>query len=386
MTISQLNPDELKKVNQLRKLVSEELKPGDYYNTDFNLLRWIQGNCHDSLEEVAKKLKTHLKMRKSCWNLDEMARKPRKHPIHNHWRYGITSESKVLSNVIVNIEQCGETDYSGMIETYSIQEVMKARCQDLEDLLAEVMEMEAKTGRQASVLYIMDLTGLQYNTRLYTLVTGAMRALSEFMAHHYVELIKYFLLVNVPSFIYTIWMVAKPLIPERTRHKVRILSSHGWREELLEYSCVEALPTKWNTDTITHFEANVDLPVPYPVENYYRNCPKVVKDLEKIRLAARKTQLITKELKKGDMLSWFVSADADFGFGVYFTKHREEKNLENMSTVYPCLEWMPGPSESPLDGEVEAPEDGYYRIWMSNERAWWHTLSLQCKFGVNENV
>jgi hypothetical protein len=43
--------------------------------------------------------------RKSCWNLNEMSGKPRVHPIHSHWRYGITGESKVLENVIVNIEQ-----------------------------------------------------------------------------------------------------------------------------------------------------------------------------------------------------------------------------------------------------------------------------------------
>lgn len=34
-----------------------------------------------------------------------MAQKPRLHPIHNHWKYGITGKSNVLENVIVNIEQ-----------------------------------------------------------------------------------------------------------------------------------------------------------------------------------------------------------------------------------------------------------------------------------------
>jgi hypothetical protein len=76
-----------------------------------------------------------------------MAGKPRTHPIHSYWRYGITGPSKVLENAIVNIEQCGETDYSGMMESYSIQEVMKARCPDLEDMLAEVMAMEKETGK-----------------------------------------------------------------------------------------------------------------------------------------------------------------------------------------------------------------------------------------------
>lgn len=41
-------------------------------------------------------------------------------------------------------------------------------------------------GKQAWILYVMDLTGLKFDKNLYNLVTGAMRSLSEFMADHYV--------------------------------------------------------------------------------------------------------------------------------------------------------------------------------------------------------
>lgn len=53
-----------------------------------------------------------------------------------------------------------------------------------------------------------------------------------------------------------------------------------------------------------------------------------------------------------------------------------------MHTMYPCFEWMPGPSEAPLNDHIIAHEDGFYRIWISNERSWWHTLTTQCKFTV----
>ena len=46
--------------------------------------------------------------RRSSWKLDDMESQPRNHPIHNHWKYGITGESKILDNVIVNIEQVRE--------------------------------------------------------------------------------------------------------------------------------------------------------------------------------------------------------------------------------------------------------------------------------------
>uniref|UniRef100_A0A7E4UUQ1 CRAL-TRIO domain-containing protein n=1 Tax=Panagrellus redivivus TaxID=6233 RepID=A0A7E4UUQ1_PANRE len=379
MTIKNvLTDEEALKIAELRTLVKEDLT--EFYDTDFNLLRWLQGHP-GTVSDVAKKLRAHLRMRQSAWKLDEMKTKPRSHPIHTHWKHGITGPSKVLENVLVNIEQCGQTDYWGMIQTWSIQEVMKARVPDLEEMLRECMQIEKETGKQASVLYVMDLTGLQYNKRLYTLITGALRALSEFMAEHYVELIKYFVLVNVPSFVYAIWTVTKPILPERTRHKVRILSSTHWREEILEYACPESLPTKWNESTEEHFTATVDLPVDYPESEYYTNVKTDVKDVEKVKIAAGKNLVICRELKKGERLHWWMTGDSEFGAGVYFCKNKEEKNIENMETCYPCFEWMPS-SIVPLDDEIVANEDGIYRIWVSNERAWWHTLTLLTKIAV----
>lgn len=47
------------------------------------------------------------------------------------------------------------------------------------------------SGEQASVLYVMDADGIEYTKKLFDLVLGSLRALSEFMADHYVELVKW---------------------------------------------------------------------------------------------------------------------------------------------------------------------------------------------------
>ncbi|KAH7718734.1 Protein R03A10.5 [Aphelenchoides avenae] len=100
---SGLSAEEAEQVQRLRELVKDDLT--EYYDTDFNLLRWLQGYAGFKLEEVAKKLKSHLRFRQTSWDLDNMHKKPRTHAIHSHWRYGITGNSEVLDNVIVNIEQ-----------------------------------------------------------------------------------------------------------------------------------------------------------------------------------------------------------------------------------------------------------------------------------------
>lgn len=57
----QIKDDDLKLINKLRDLVKNDLTK--YYDTNFNLLRWIQGNRNVSLEEIGQKLRAHLKMR-----------------------------------------------------------------------------------------------------------------------------------------------------------------------------------------------------------------------------------------------------------------------------------------------------------------------------------
>ncbi|VDK26480.1 unnamed protein product [Anisakis simplex] len=105
-----LSVEDQERVDKLRQLVQQNLT--DYYDTDFNLLRWLQGYEGATLEEVAAKLNNHLKARRSLWNLDEFLKQPRNHPVHYHWMYGITGQSGVVDNGIVNFEPVSGSYFS----------------------------------------------------------------------------------------------------------------------------------------------------------------------------------------------------------------------------------------------------------------------------------
>jgi hypothetical protein len=64
MTVKpQIGKEDADRIAQLRSLLADDLKGNEYYDTDFNLLRWLQG-WHDlKLEDIAHKLRSHLKMR-----------------------------------------------------------------------------------------------------------------------------------------------------------------------------------------------------------------------------------------------------------------------------------------------------------------------------------
>lgn len=377
MKKSILSDDDRLRVDKLRSLVKHNVS--DYYDTDFNLLRWLQGHP-GTVEQVAEKLNYHLKARSSTWQFDELGTAPRDHPIHKHWAYGITGLSGVLENVIVNIEQCGQTDYWGMIQTYSLTDVLRARIPDLENMLFHVMKVEAETGRQASILYVMDLTELKYDKQLYHLIVGPLKALAEFMSEHYVELFKYFVLVNVPAFIYGLWTIARPLLPERTRDKVRILSSSKWKEEILDFAVPGSLPDKWNLPGDHTFTSMVSLPVKFPEAEYRSNRFRVPLENEKIQIGAGKVGFIERDLKEGDSLSWWIIADGDFGFGIFRTDDGDEADIHKMDAVYPFFGFMPGPLLVPLEDTIRIEKSGCYKIYFTNSRAWWHTLTVTYVF------
>lgn len=61
---------------------------------------------------------------------------------------GLTTSAGKTDNVLVNVEQTGANDYWGMLHTFPLNEIMKARIYDLESMLRAVMEAERKTGKQ----------------------------------------------------------------------------------------------------------------------------------------------------------------------------------------------------------------------------------------------
>ncbi|MCP9264578.1 hypothetical protein DINM_022690 [Dirofilaria immitis] len=326
-------------IEKLRKAVKDELTP--YYDTDFNLLRWLQGHNYN-FDVVIPKLKNHLLLRNS-WDLDNLASKPRNHPLHTYWKAGLTGPAIKTPNVIINVEQTGRNDYWGMIQTFSSNEIMLARTQDLELFLRRIMEMEERTGQQASIMYIMDLTDLKYDKHLLTLMTGPLASMSTFMSEHYIEMIHKFALVNAPSFMATIWTMVKPLLPERTRQKVSIFGSN-WKHEIQNLAVPEVLPAYWNDDKIKMDEKGKILSV-----------------------GAGKTGTIDVNAEKGSVIRLCFHADGYFAFTIF------------MSTT--SLK-MPGPTTVPIKDEIKCDKSGIYKIWFSNEHAWLHTLNIHYSIDV----
>ncbi|KAI6227451.1 CRAL-TRIO domain-containing protein [Aphelenchoides fujianensis] len=372
MVAAKISESDREQIEKLRELVRDELTP--YYDTDFNLLRWLQGHNY-KIDEILPKLKNHLTFRRSRWDLDHVADKPRDHPIHAHWKAGLSGLSGKIPNSFINVEQTGANDYWGLLQTYPLNEIMRARIHDLEYMLRKVMEEEERTGEQCHVIYIMDLTGLQFDRRLMGLLTGALSSISAFMAEHYVEMIHKFILVNVPSFISTIWSIVKPLLPERTKNKVKIFGSN-WKSEILEYANPEVLPVFWNEGNEETFKAPLERAVPFPESGYYNQ--GAITDARQLDVPAGKTGCVTVEAAKGQKFSWTFQTDGHFAYACFLAPADDPQTEDpaRMTAVYPRFNKVPGPTHVPLHDHIECSEAGVYKLWFSNEHAWLHTLRV----------
>uniref|UniRef100_A0A914X9M5 CRAL-TRIO domain-containing protein n=1 Tax=Plectus sambesii TaxID=2011161 RepID=A0A914X9M5_9BILA len=377
MAESAITPKERAMIEKLRDAVKDDLSA--FYDTDYNLLRWLQGHNND-IDTVVHKLRCHLRFRK-CWDLDNMHNRSRDDDIHSHWPDGLTGLSGKVDDAIVNVEQAGSVDYWGKMQTYSGIEVMKSRVYDLEMMLFNVMKHEKETGRQASIIYIMDLKDLQYSAQLVSLVTGPLRCLSQFMTDHYVELTKYFVFVNMPTFFYHIYRLAQPLIPERTRNKGRFLGP-DWRREILDYSHPTALPDFWNIEGgESLFSANLKRPVKYDVEKY---CKKAISAEHKLlSVAAGRTEFISVSVAAGAQLKWSVFTDGEFGFGVFYASDPAETDEMKLEMVYPQFHRVATPNVTPLEDSLLCEKAGVYKFWFDNKTAWWYPVKVHHKIRVD---
>ncbi|CAJ0572776.1 unnamed protein product, partial [Mesorhabditis spiculigera] len=364
-------PAELEKIHELRALVKDRITP--YYDTDFNLLRWLQGH-NFNIDLLKPKLENHLFLRKWDWDLDNMVASEAPDPIQDHWRNAIPGESGVIKNVIVNLEQTGKNDWWGMLATHPMNAILKSRVKDLEVMLAKVMALEAKTGEQAHIMYIMDLGGLAWDRKLPGLLTGPLSALSAFMADHYVELVHSFVLVNVPTFISAVWTIANPLLPERTRKKVVILGGN-WKSEIQKYADPNVLPSFWNEPGESDpFKFELPRSVLYPPEKYYKDQPPA--ESQVLTIPAGKTDIVDIYVDEDEDLKWEIHTDGTFTMGLYYVEDPRSDSIEGLEPVMPHFAKVPGPTICPLREQMECKIPGIYRFHFSNELAWFYPLKI----------
>ncbi|KAK6015420.1 CRAL/TRIO domain protein [Ostertagia ostertagi] len=209
------------------------------YSTDFNLLRWAQGYGFD-MEEASAQLRRHLKFRK-FYDLDNYDKIPEHAILKQYFPIGLVGRTG-QDNTLLVIECAGRIDLVGILKAVQLSDFLIQRFRLQEKMLSALNELEAETGKQASVIYILDLDGLKFETSLLSIVTGPYRILWASVYTNYPEWIKTCYIVNAPPFMGLIWKALGPLLPERTRNKVQLWTANSdWKKS----NSKENIPAYW---------------------------------------------------------------------------------------------------------------------------------------------
>ncbi|KAF8370600.1 hypothetical protein PRIPAC_77029, partial [Pristionchus pacificus] len=369
------------RVKELRSLVSDHLSP--YYDTYFNLLRWIQGNPDLPIEKVADRLRLNLHYRNSSWDVDSVHLKKRGyHPLHKYWPGTRCGRSGVIPNCIVHMEQAGYVDFEGIFDNFPVTEIIKACCHTVEEMLADVMKMEEESGEQAHIMFVIDAEGLEYSKKLFDLAMKSMKALSDSLSDHYTELISSIVVVNAPAWANVLWSMVKSLLPERTRAKINMLSSSNWRDDIKSLMDPSIGPTFWNDENHKDFKLTMVRPRKIPTVERKEHPEK----LDQLIVKAGNEHSMEFNLNEGDALRFHFTGNGNFGFTIVMKENEEDDDVLSMRQAYPFFPFVPGPLSVPIEDSVVAKEDGLYKVWFSNSKAWWSSLTIQHSFKVIKHI
>ncbi len=151
-----------KAIQELRENLPEGLI-SSYYDTDFNLLRWLQGYDFD-VETVLPSLIHHLRVRKA-WALVETVDPSLNGSVQlaiKYWPIWLGGPTgKAANNYIFCIEPTGKVNPVDILKCVSALDSARRALHFVETLFSSVMKQEELTGIQSGVLVIMDMDGLK---------------------------------------------------------------------------------------------------------------------------------------------------------------------------------------------------------------------------------
>ncbi|CAB3403862.1 unnamed protein product [Caenorhabditis bovis] len=368
----------------------------DYYNTDFNLLRWAQGYGFDK-EEALAELRRHLRFR-HYYDLDNIVHNVPDHKIlKKYFPIGLVGEAGKDNQLLV-IECAGRIDLMGILKSVHLSDFLIQRFKFQEKMLAAMNEMEKRNGQQCSVVYILDLDGLKFDPALINIVTGPYRILWASVYTAYPEWISQLVLINAPSFMTLLWKAIGPLLPERTRNKVKICTGNSdWKAQIQKYAHADCIPKHWGgnlVDTNGDAMCREILNIPFdsiPQEMYWtpNDETPAIHEITCTNIGAGKSAIFTYIVEKTNEPIYIVVnrfCDRTFGMGIW---HHEDDSmidadLDEMTEFAPDFDYPGMPTVDYL--RLKVPGPGVYKIKWGNEEAWIRSLTIYHRIRFqNEN-
>ncbi|WKX94519.1 hypothetical protein Q1695_011642 [Nippostrongylus brasiliensis] len=377
-----MNKEEAQAVEHLRKENRDLLTKK--YDTDYNILRWAQGYGFN-MQEASAQLRRHLKFRR-FYDIDNSDQLEEHDILKQYFPIGLVGETGQDNRLLV-IESAGRIDLLGILKSVQLSDFLIHRFKLQEKMLKAMRELEERNGKQASVIYILDLDGLKFDTSLLSIATGPYRILWTAVYTNYPEWISTMFIVNAPPFMSLIWKAVAPLLPERTRNKVRICSTNSdWKNQIQKYAKPENIPAHWGGEL---YDANGDgmcrdrLIIPFdpiPHDLYWEPDEKApgLSELTYSLIPAGKSKIITYVVSSNEPIYLVLNrfCDRTFGTAIYYSRDTAavDSALEDMIDWFPEFDYPGMPTVDYLRVKTLGP--GVFKVKFGNEQAWIRSLTV----------
>ncbi|XP_072034161.1 SEC14-like protein 4 [Amphiura filiformis] len=144
----------------------------------------------------------------------------------------------------VLLDPAGHRDWKGLLYSVKGSDLMRHSIWNMEKIKVVLEEQSKKLGRRVEqITMIADLEGMGPHF-LWRPGLEYQKSASADFEQNYPETMKTCLLVNVPGIFHHIYPLAKFILKEEVRQKLKVLSGN-WKEEILQYIDADQLPVHW---------------------------------------------------------------------------------------------------------------------------------------------
>ncbi|KAK0416765.1 hypothetical protein QR680_012671 [Steinernema hermaphroditum] len=363
------------------------------YNTDFFWARWHRAYNGDvaAIEKKIDEYMTHKRvMGYGGASNSDIVDFLSTHPIavKTLERFAISRyENDTFSgDVVVFLQKMEGVELKEIMKAIPLSHVLHSYFFLQDGFQRSMLAHEARTGRPAGVVSVLDLKGLNLGDFINPLSTSAklarlvVKIWSEFFSENLIRLY----LLNPPGILSVIWQCAKFIMDKRTQSRVVILQKP---EDILLHLDKETVPVELGGTRLDDSgfsnppESCCNLPIPvtptcaYDMDRIFNELGlQGAPDLKTVSVKSKHKHDISKECKEGQHLIWHFTVNGDIDFEVVYSADGGKTE----ESVWPRITLTS--LKAPEQGKIFCKWAGQYHVRFTNSTGGWIPVKLH--YGV----
>lgn len=240
--LGDLSPTQEATLNNFRKVVGDVLKPE---HDDRYLLRWLRARDFN-LNKAEQMLRAHVQWRKQFGTDDVMTWPEPPEVLRKYYPGGFVGYDR--EGRPVSIIPFGGCDLKGLLNSVSLDEVMRHVVRQFEDVEEDIKRQSKKLDKAIeTVTYIFDFDGFALSTLASRAVIDYLTNLMCTFEDNYPERLHKAYVINAPRYFPLFWKIVRPFLSDLTARKLALYGKdeQAWKKALLEEIDADQLPRYW---------------------------------------------------------------------------------------------------------------------------------------------